>query len=953
MRPLKLTMSAFGPYAGETVLELEKLGRRGLYLITGDTGSGKTTIFDAITFALYGEASGANREASMLRSKYAAGDTPTFVELEFEYRGKHFVVRRNPKYERQSKRGDGTVTQNAAAELTLPDGKLVTKTNEVTERITEIIGIDRNQFVQISMLAQGDFQKMLLADTKERQEIFRKIFQTHYYQFLQEKLSEEAKKISLESENAIRAAKQFLAEIKTAEGSFWRDAQNYEGEMPAATVAIASPAVIASPDVIASSAAFATTSSAAEIIETVQNIIEEDKKNQSALESEQNKTDAQLDAVKKNIDVGNEYFATKKNLDDAAAQKTEKERELFDAKAVLENEQKKQAETESLEKEFISLENEMKSYDALEEKLQKIDALKKSLEQNKTRAENGDVAVSDKREKIDALKNKQNELQNAPLEKNVTENEIENCKKENDDFEKLRTLLKNYDALSEKLKDAQKEFLVLQEKYEAALASYNEKNSLYLSAQAGVLAERLKENEPCPVCGSPSHPRPAQKHSAVPSEDDLKKMKKAFDDASAEAQKSSAEAASIKGSTETAHGSLLALAENIFGQIDESDIFERLEVSQSEIRKKIDELRQRSKQLAEKIKEKESLDSQIPKEESELSTYIDALSQIKEKISADDATLKNETSQIEDLKRTLKYDTKDDAVSRHAFLKNEIAGQKAALQKAVENHAASDKSLATLKGQIGEMEKRLSSLEEFDTSALLSEQKKLEGDKEKIAKSLQLVFARIHTNENALANIKKTFAELETLEEKEKWMKSLAATANGGIAGKEKIMLETYIQATYFDKVLKKAAARFLKMSGGQYELVRRKSASNLKSQAGLDIDVQDHYAGKDVFRSVASLSGGEQFMASLSLALGLSDVIQATSGGIQLDTMFVDEGFGTLSENVLEESWRVLAELSTDGNKLVGIISHVEELKNKSVNKIVVTKGKSGGSKAEIVFEE
>ena len=192
MRPLKLTMSAFGPYAGQVELELSRLGEQGLYLITGDTGAGKTTIFDAITYALYGEPSGENREPAMLRSKYADPEIPTWVELVFSYNGKVYTVRRNPEYLRPAKRGEGLTLQRAEAELHLPDGGVVTRTKEVTAAVAEIIGLDRNQFSQIAMIAQGDFLKLLLADTKSRQEIFREIFKTRYYMVFQEKLKGEA-----------------------------------------------------------------------------------------------------------------------------------------------------------------------------------------------------------------------------------------------------------------------------------------------------------------------------------------------------------------------------------------------------------------------------------------------------------------------------------------------------------------------------------------------------------------------------------------------------------------------------------------------------------------------------------------------------------------------------------------------------------------------------------------
>ena len=218
MRPLKLTLSAFGPYAGRVDLDLARLGEQGLYLITGDTGAGKTTLFDAITYALYGEPSGENRDPSMFRSKYAQPDTPTWVELTFSYGGKTYVVRRNPEYERPAKKGGGTTLQRADAELTLPDGGLVTKAREVNRAIVEIIGLDRSQFAQIAMIAQGDFLKLLLADTRSRQEIFREIFKTRYYMVFQERMKGEAGALQRDCEAARASVQQYIGGVVCREG---------------------------------------------------------------------------------------------------------------------------------------------------------------------------------------------------------------------------------------------------------------------------------------------------------------------------------------------------------------------------------------------------------------------------------------------------------------------------------------------------------------------------------------------------------------------------------------------------------------------------------------------------------------------------------------------------------------------------------------------------------------
>ena len=217
MRPIKLTMSAFGPYAGKTVLELDKLGASGLYLITGDTGAGKTTIFDAIAFALYGQPSGDNRETGMFRSQYADAATPTFAELVFAYRGETYTVRRNPEYDRLKTRGEGTTTEKADAELVYPDGRVITKVKEVDRAIAEIMGIDRNQFSQIAMIAQGDFLKLLLASTDERKKIFQKLFNTQSFSRLQKSLKTAADELGGACKAAEDSIRQYVGGLSAAE----------------------------------------------------------------------------------------------------------------------------------------------------------------------------------------------------------------------------------------------------------------------------------------------------------------------------------------------------------------------------------------------------------------------------------------------------------------------------------------------------------------------------------------------------------------------------------------------------------------------------------------------------------------------------------------------------------------------------------------------------------------
>lgn len=922
MRPLKLTMSAFGPFQEKIALDMETLGKSGLYLITGDTGAGKTTIFDAITYALYGEASGNVRQPAMMRSKYADASTPTFVELEFEYKGKRYVVKRNPEYERPVKKGEGVTTQKANAELTLPDGNVVTKKNDVNAKIKEVMGIDKNQFVQIAMIAQGDFQKLLLAKTEERGAIFREIFQTHYFQILQDRLADEAKKVSSECNNFRSAMKRDVFEISAGEKSdFFVDVE------------------------MAQSGKLLVN----EIVELAEKIIASDKNEKSELAKNIDTLEKKLDETKKNIDIGKDYVNTRQKLDEAKQQLLIKKGELENAKKNLEMQENRQTEKDALEHELAVLKKELPSYDEFEQKKAELQRLKNIIQRSTNELLQSDDLLKSRKQKILSLKAEQKELENATTENEKNRAAIEKCEILKKDLNELQAAVLEKEKTQKSYREAQQNFLQAKQKSEDVAKNYEQKNSIYLSAQAGVLAETLRDGFPCPVCGSTHHPEKAKKSFDVPSEKELKEAKKIADEAAKSAEMFSQKAATLGGKLEKNSENVRNLSEKILDDVQESEIMVKLEEKVQEIFSQMKLLEEQQKIVNSKMQRKKNLDEQIPAAEQELEKFEKRITELKAAVAADEATEKAFVSQLDELQTKLKYKNKSEAVSRNSEIEMTIVRMKNDLKMATENFTAKSDGVSTLNGQIEELGKRMENLKQFDIGELSAEQKKLEAKKNELNNGNEILFARIQKNENALRNLRQNFQTLKTFEEKETWLRALSQTANGILPDKEKIKLEAFVQSAYFDRILKRAAVRLMKMSGGQYELVRKKTAANLKSQSGLDIDVQDHYAGKDVFRSVESLSGGEQFMASLSLALALADIIQASVGGIRLDTMFVDEGFGSLSENALEQAWNVLAELSNGGNRLVGIISHVAELKNKDINKIVVTKRKSGGSKAEI----
>ena len=420
MKPVTLRISAFGPYAGQVELDMTKLGENGLYLITGDTGAGKTTIFDAIAFALYGEASGGNREPSMLRSKYADPSVPTEVELTFSYGGKLYTVRRNPEYERPAKRGAGTTVQRAEAVLTYPDGHTVTKLKDVNQGVREILGVDRNQFSQIAMIAQGDFMKLILADTKERQVIFRQIFKTGYYQILQEKLKEEANRLRGLCETEKAGIAQYIEGIRgpeTGEGEEERGERDtaerleraWSGELPAE-----------------------------EICSLLEELLAHDREREAAAEAERQECSRKLEQVNQRLGQAAETKKAEETLNREKAERENKLGELARKKEILQRETEKKKEWEELDRQAASLEAELPAYDRLAQAAKDLekaeDDLIRQQEKEKLQAQTAAAA----RKKAEALRREQQELEHAGEQLEVLRRELDQQRGKKDSLEALK-----------------------------------------------------------------------------------------------------------------------------------------------------------------------------------------------------------------------------------------------------------------------------------------------------------------------------------------------------------------------------------------------------------------------------------------------------------------------------------------------------------------------------------
>ena len=920
MRPLKLTLSAFGPYAGKTDFDFDKLGTGGLYLITGDTGAGKTTIFDAITYALYGDPSGNNREVSMFRSKYADLETPTFVKLTFKYKDNEYVVKRNPEYERASQRGSGVTKQTAGVELTLPDGKVLTKTKEVDTAIKNIMGIDKNQFCQIAMIAQGDFLKLLLAPTKERIEIFRHIFKTKLYSDLQNKLKQEASSLDNNCLQIRQSITQYIAGINCDESSLHcvQVSKAKNNELPID-----------------------------ECISLLENLLAEDSQSEEKTADEISSIEKQADTIKLNIQQGESISRAKLLLEQTDALIKKLSSDKITLAATLDDENKRSVEIEKLTKDSATISAQLPEYDELSQKQTALAKNISLIEQNNLTLNKTKTDIDTLKSQIESLNAEAKTLEKCGEQKIILENNILSL---NDRLSKLQQLLQSMETLKKNHEEHKKAVQIYKERQanvDSLDASYKEGHKLYLDAQAGILAETLKEDMPCPVCGSLSHPKKASKPVDVPTKDELDALQNRISAANKEVEMASQAAGKLNGAINEKMEATLTSIKELLGDINVNSATDIAKENISELQTKIKSINSEIEQLRKNISRKDSIEKILPQSTKQLEELQDSINTISNTVTTYTSENKAIEERIKSLKSKLLFSSKLEADAKIKSNNDTVLKIQKAIDLATKRLNECNEKLASTTATKAELSKQLDGKEEINLENEKIKLNELEGNIKRLRAYKEEIHSRIVNNQSNYKNIKLKSDELIEAEKQYTIVKSLSDTANGNITGKDKIMLETYIQMHYFDRIISRANARLVIMTGGQYDLVRRKEAASKMGQSGLDLDVIDHYNGTE--RSVKSLSGGESFKASLALALGLSDEIQSSAGGIQLDTMFIDEGFGSLDEDSLAQAMNALASLASS-NKLIGIISHVGELKQKIDKQIIVKKDKTGGSRAEII---
>lgn len=1014
MRPTNLVMNAFGPYKEKVELDFTKFGSSSIFLVSGPTGAGKTTIFDAITYALFNEASGSMRDVDTLKSQFASDEEECYVELTFDLGLDQYRIRRRPKQKGPGAR-KGSVQLQSAVELYKEDTPIATSITEANEAIESLLGLSYKQFCQIVMLPQGDFQELLQSNSDKKQDIFRSIFGTEPIQQFQNRLNEKRRELK-------KAYSKFEAQLEQSVRLV------EETEHEALNIAIKEMDYEKTLEVLKELIAEGK-ESLLEARNSIRKLADEEKREHefkqlleelAKLEKQKQELEEKQPIIEKNkhsLDLHKKATEVKKEnkaYEDLAetVQKTEnelkknKENVLKNAKEfeqLHEREKESTKELENLEairKLIQQLETTLELFDEIEKKtveLKEQEKQLKGLEKKLVTSEEQDVLLQDKIkklttniEKMDDWKDELKKEEKNQLDLKDTVTDLKNEQK------KLENIIEKQEKLAHLLEE-EKEARAKQERSES---TYQNARRNYFGNLAGVLASQLEEEKPCPVCGSYDHPNPAK-----PEADDVSDEE-------------------------------LAQLEN--EQVTDKNNYTRVSLSVDQLAQTIQEQKVALKEPTDNYKEAlEQTETQIKTVNSDLKACQETISQLEEQMSNEkiwrdqleglreqrEANKVEQTTYLADAKNlrkaheglqtetdalfeSLEYESKE--IVQHEMdthtekikqiekeadeIRKELSdnqNQKASLESAIEVLSARQKTdrieMEKQKERTEQLIEKHGFKEDFTLYLLPKEEEK------EIEKTIQAYEKEnlIHTNkwknvkdrleasddkrsiqevEEVLKQIEEKKDQLENRREKivaqnrdyessyqqidENYQASkkihkplqvyadLAEVANGTTNRTSYVSFERYVLSIYLEEVLLAANERFEIMTNGRFEMVRREDRMSGRGAEGLEINVFDRHSG--LTRSVRTLSGGETFKASLALALGLSDVIQNEQGGVQVETLFIDEGFGTLDADSLEMAIETLMDLQATG-RLVGIISHVDELKDRIPARIVVENKKQG----------
>ena len=923
MKPLKLTMSAFGSYAGKNVIDFTGQ-QQGIFLITGDTGAGKTTIFDAITYALYNQTSGGERNGNMMRSQYAQPETETYVELEFLYRGQTYRVRRNPDYKITKTLKNGKIREQKvphSVELTLPDGTVFPEKKNATDaKIIEILGLTADQFSQIVMIAQGDFLKLLYTKSDERKMIFSKLFRTDIYWKIQENLRRKSMEMDeriQENDRAFEQEKSRIIPLSESE------------EIPLD-----------------------------ELVERLRGRLKDALK-------EQNLRRANVEELNKKItkyEEINKLFVSLEKIRQTGRELEARQAESKERRKQIENARK-------ADKVLVAEQQNLRQQQAVEQSAQAIAKMGETLANDQEmfeslKTQQQEAEAKQKREAADTQKKmlaleqsfpSYEALQNARSEEQQAKKVWEDLRKTSE--ESFHKKAAGIAALKEQQKRQEQAVEKTKKNWEQTSLSASESAKHYehmyeafLKEQAGILAENLSAGCPCPVCGSTVHPDPAKLSDHAVTELEVEQAKKTR--AAAEEKRDMAYAAFEAEKTEKQklaqavekEEADFVLAQTIAKQQrkEAEQNYVSLQKIAEQIREKLvyPSLAEAKKQYAAMQKALEVAEQEIAKKRQKVSELAEAMNTLKgQKLAEEENQKTAKKLAVKTEKEYAKLLEKSGFVSEEtyhlAILPERSRSKLEREEKEYESQCLRQQSEQKL------LEKQVSGKTYTDTTEL-NEQLKAEKQALKEAEKTYMELHTAYENDRAvLQNCAVYLEKGKKLESEDQVIKSLSKTANGRLSGSAKIDFETYIQRQYFKQIIHEANKRLLTMSNHQFILKLKEEANTgRKTNEGLDLSVYSLVTDSE--RDVKTLSGGESFLAALAMALGLSDIVERSAGAIHPDMMFIDEGFGSLDAQSRQQAIEVLAELAGD-SRMVGIISHVTELKEQIDRKLVVSRTDKG----------
>lgn len=991
MMPISLTLSAFGPYPDTITIDFESFQEDGLFLITGPTGSGKTMIFDAMIFALYGKTSGQIRQTDSLRCDHALNEIPTFVEFSFSLHQQNYTIKRNPKYYLEGKK----TPKQPSALLTLPDGKMVEGIKEVNQKMISLLGVDDQQFKQICMIAQGEFTKLIMASSDEREKVLRELFHSETYQKLEEKLKVHLKTYQDKYDLLLNKRKDLMQELQV------EDHQEYLSKQ---TKLIASQQK--EYDDLKKDLDQKKQQLQLYRLQNQRLIQLKDLKQQfqdlKKQENDYQKLNKTVDTLKKAQETNYLYISyikqqkklqtLKLNQEDFLKQLKKLEKDYQEKKVQANSLDYKQQtkeklqnqiqETKQLINQIYQYQNDYQNLQTLKQQYRMLDEEHKLFLKKKEKFENG-------------LQRDQERIQSEQQVQSKYELIKQQYVRLNEQKVKVHQLSDYYDQilkLNENKSDLQEEYTVVEKQVDHEKMQYNQMEKLYFRKQAGIFALQLKEDQPCPICGSLHHPHPAQiekeditKEKLDQQAKKVKQQEHRLQDILQKILLSNQKKEMLVKQTKQL-SSELNIQEEISKEIFIKEL-DHLSKDEKRIKKEYLELQDELKYIqklkksvalslkdmstyeSKELKQAQSLDNiqvqihqlsgklddslrqyeigevnknyqQVQKEYRQLSLEIETIQQdyekvknkyleIKTKISSLNQQIIQEQEIYDELDN--KYHTALDAfINEEEFLnlKTQI-NQISILEKKYQDYLI---SLKSLNEQIISLENEVKDSTYVDLSSLSETIKEVNQQLREKNDDLEKLKIDYSLKEKMIKDIQKINQQLEKDEDTYQRYLDLYNLASG--KNNARVSIERYVLATYFENMLIYANVIMKQLSQGRYQLLRKDDAGKGRSQQGLELDVFDQESGN--IRSIKTLSGGESFKAALSLALGLSRMVQDYAGGIELNTLFIDEGFGSLDSQSLDQAMNCLMELHHE-NKLIGIISHVSDLKDRIERQLVV----------------